>query len=309
MCRKISPLTFILIALFALHLNGRSQGFEADSVFTWKLIESPNIGNQSIIQFFANSAITPTAWDFGDGGTSTLESPIHTFNYTSWTDSITVTLSFTINGESRTHSRDIPLSPAFFIPHYDRNLGRLAEYKFIFLNMYRIPNHADSLGNLRFHWFIDGTPLADNAFDDATLGQWPNIYYTFTSAGIHQVKLEVNHTGSGQTAEYTQTIRVQPDLTAGKVPFQFVPNVFTPNEDGTNDRFVIPTSGTGWFRIKFFSRSGALVYNTESSIIQWDGKNNQGTDLPEGIYYYVIEDLNGYYEDAKGFVYLFRGKK
>lgn len=75
-----------------------------------------------------------------------------------------------------------------------------------------------------------------------------------------------------------------------------LPNVFTPNEDGVNEtfrpldcpRFVESVT----FRV--VNRWGKEVFsftsNGENSIyIDWDGKSNQGDDLPTGIYYYVAE--------------------
>lgn len=288
---------------------GFAQWFEADSVFTWKLIETANIDSLSTLQFIPRSDVTPTNWDFGDGATSNVTLPIHTYSYTSWDDSVDVTLSYTTNGQSLIYTRSIPVSPAFFFISSDRNLGQLATYKKVFINLYGIPNHPDSLGNLRFHWLVDDTPISDNYFDDVNLGQWPNIYYTFTTTGVHQVKLELSNTSSSETAEFTHTIRIQPDLSSGKVPLENIPNVFSPNADGLNDEFTIPSSGTAWFDIRIYSRSGGLIYKTESSIIRWDGKNDKGTDMPEGIYYYVIEDLSRQYQNVKGFVYLFRGEK
>lgn len=286
-----------------------SQNFEADSVFTWQLVETTNLGTQSTLKFIPDADINPTGWDFGDSNTSTEVSPTHTYSYTSWDDSVTVTLNYTLNGETLSHTRRIPVSPAFFFVSPDKNLGRLATYKRVFLNAYHIPNRPDSLGNLRFSWIIDGNPLSGNSFDDASLGQWPNIYYTFSSAGVYNVKLEVRNSNSGQIAEFTHPIKIMPDFTAGKDTLRNIPNVFTPNSDGQNDVFIVSSSGTAWFDFRVFSRSGGLVYKAESSVIQWDGKDNQGNDLPEGIYFYVIEDRAGLYESAKGFVYLFRGKK
>lgn len=289
-------------------ISGFSQSFEADSVFTWKLMETANLGSQSTLQFIPHNGITPVSWDLGDGTPSTVSAPIHTYSYSAWDDSVKVTLTYTENGETKVHSRDIPLSPAYFHIRPDRNLGRLASYKRIFLNAYFIENNPDELGNLRFSWTVDGSALPGSQFETVALGQWPNIYYTFTTAGPHQVKLEVRNSNSGQTAEFTHTLVIQPDFSAGKVKLENIPNVFTPNGDGVNDYFIIPTSGTAWFDIRIFSRSGGLIYKAESSIIRWDGKNSMGTDMPEGIYYYVVEDLSGLYENANGFVYLFRGK-
>ena len=59
--------------------------------------------------------------------------------------------------------------------------------------------------------------------------------------------------------------------------------------------------------LRVFTRSGALVHENTANVIQWDGKNQMGNELPEGIYFYVIEDLDNNYETAKGFVYLFKG--
>lgn len=309
MIRNFTQLIIVLAVSCLMPIIGFAQWLEADSVFTWKLIETANVGSQSTLKFLPRADVTPISWDFGDSNTSTETSPTHTYSYTNWNDSITVTLSYSLNGENLTHSREIPLSPAFFLISPDRNLGKLATYKKIFVNLYKIPNHPDSLGNLRFHWFIDGSPLPGNTFENNTLGQWPNIYHTFPAAGVYQVKLELTNVNSGQTAEFTHSIRILPDFSSGKVGLENIPNVFTPNSDGQNDNFIVPSSGTAWFNFTIYSRSGGLVYKTESSIIRWDGKNNQGVDMPEGIYYYVIEDLSGQYESAKGFVYLFRGKK
>lgn len=66
-----------------------------------------------------------------------------------------------------------------------------------------------------------------------------------------------------------------------------VPNIFTPNADGKNDEFDIdninlyPNNN-----VQIFSRWGAEVYNA-------DGYNNEnvvfkGTDLPDGVYFYII---------------------
>ncbi|RYG20041.1 MAG: PKD domain-containing protein [Chitinophagaceae bacterium] len=72
-----------------------------------------------------------------------------------------------------------------------------------------------------------------------------------------------------------------------------IPNVFSPNGDGKNDTWNIKyletfTAGN----ITIFNRYGQKVFNATPYNTPWDGKLN-GTDLPIGVYYYIIEPNNG----------------
>lgn len=87
-----------------------------------------------------------------------------------------------------------------------------------------------------------------------------------------------------------------------------LPNVFTPNNDGVNDYFEFASTGSPFFVLQVFSRTGAFIYREEAQTIKWNGCNAQGVRLPNGIYYYIIEDRNGEYETAKGFVYIYGDK-
>jgi gliding motility-associated-like protein len=71
-------------------------------------------------------------------------------------------------------------------------------------------------------------------------------------------------------------------------PFYFLPNTFTPNGDGHNDRFV-PYPYRFISRVEFEVRStwGNLLYQTNDPDLGWDGTNLQGQTVPEGTYYYV----------------------
>lgn len=71
-------------------------------------------------------------------------------------------------------------------------------------------------------------------------------------------------------------------------------NLFTPNGDGFNDFWVIQDiDKIAPARVAVYTRSGALVYQSNDYKNDWDGKSN-GNQLPEGTYYYVIEGADGY---------------
>lgn len=86
-----------------------------------------------------------------------------------------------------------------------------------------------------------------------------------------------------------------------------IPNVFTPNGDGTNDYFEVTTDGSTVYEFSVFTRTGNRIYHSKSPRILWDGNSLDGLELKDGIYYYVIEEEGGVspFETA-GFMYLFR---
>ncbi len=85
-----------------------------------------------------------------------------------------------------------------------------------------------------------------------------------------------------------------------------LPNVFSPNDDNINDRFMVETNGISSYSFSVFTRSGTLVYKSESPAIEWDGRSLSGQKVKSGIYFYTIQQLNGKpLNEFKGFVYLF----
>ena len=69
-----------------------------------------------------------------------------------------------------------------------------------------------------------------------------------------------------------------------------VPNVFTPNGDGTNDEFRVVYRSIKEFHISIYNRWGHLVYESTDPAKGWDGTIN-GKPAAAGAYYYVIRAL------------------
>ena len=71
------------------------------------------------------------------------------------------------------------------------------------------------------------------------------------------------------------------------------PNAITPNGDGLNDAFIFDLLSANLDKypnneMTIFNRWGDVVYNAAPYTNDWSGQNNQGNDLPEGTYYYVL---------------------
>jgi gliding motility-associated-like protein len=74
-----------------------------------------------------------------------------------------------------------------------------------------------------------------------------------------------------------------------------VPTIFTPNEDGTNDEFVVPCLATDDYPdnvVSIFNQWGDQVFRSKPYANNWEGTYD-GQDLPVGTYFYVIEFGNG----------------
>ena len=84
-----------------------------------------------------------------------------------------------------------------------------------------------------------------------------------------------------------------------------VPNTFTPNGDGYNDRWEIPhLDAFPGVVVEIYDTQGHIVFRSVGYTLAWDGIRN-GMKMPAGTYYYVIDPKNGWKKMA-GYVTLFR---
>ena len=130
-------------------------------------------------------------------------------------------------------------------------------------------------------------------------------FYFFLSAmvtGQHRDPL----TGSLQLSD--MQLHMLDSLAADSISGELtVPNVFSPNNDKINDYFEVETDGTTVYEFSVFTRTGTRIFYSMSPRIFWDGRNNAGKEMREGVYYYVIEEEGGSdpFEKA-GFIHLFK---
>ena len=60
-----------------------------------------------------------------------------------------------------------------------------------------------------------------------------------------------------------------------------IPNVFTPNGDGTNDQLTVTASGITEFSCEIFDRWGLKMYELKSASEGWDGRTTSGSVAAE----------------------------
>jgi gliding motility-associated-like protein len=74
-----------------------------------------------------------------------------------------------------------------------------------------------------------------------------------------------------------------------------IPNTFSPNDDGSNDTWIIPgIENYPNNRMIIMNRFGDVLYESSSysTINAWSGVRN-GNVMPDGVYYYLLDLGNG----------------
>lgn len=87
----------------------------------------------------------------------------------------------------------------------------------------------------------------------------------------------------------------------------FIPNAFSPNGDGKNDRFLIKSKCMTHYSIKIQNRWGETMFESQHSGESWDG-TYKGVKQDPGVYFYYAEItfVNGKKKIAKGDLTLIR---
>ena len=105
-------------------------------------------------------------------------------------------------------------------------------------------------------------------------------------------EVEDDFNGDGITGDDCDNDGIPNTLDADQCPV-FIPEGFSPNNDGVNDVFEIQQLPYGAVvELEVYNRWGALVYETSDYRNTWTGVNNDDEALPSGVYFYVVRIAN-----------------
>lgn len=146
----------------------------------------------------------------------------------------------------------------------------------------------------------DGMNEYEWKFDEFGSSSQTNTIFTFPEGveGSYPVTLAATHPETGCTNEITKVIDVIGSLLV------YVPNAFTPNEDGINDLFgpVVRNYREDSFDFRVFNRQGELVFSTDSPDIKWNGGEPENTHYAvDGVYVWVLNVSDIFSTDVKEF--------
>ncbi len=116
-------------------------------------------------------------------------------------------------------------------------------------------------------------------FGDGNTANTFDATNTYNSIDTYNPMLIVSNGNCSDTV--TKSIEVFSDY------YLFVPNVFTPNNDNTNDVFTITSKGLSTLDAEIYNRWGLKLYEWHTITGGWDGKT-----AVDGTYYYIVKAKN-----------------
>lgn len=240
---------------------------------------------------FTNQTITPNGsiyeWNFDDGSSNeTTADPTHVY---SEAGSYDVTLSVT-TPESCSSLLNIPNAiTAYPLPDaaftLDPKTASIFNPRIVFTDESSLASH--------WNW---------NFGNNVGYSTIQNPFYIYTDTGRYSVQLIVSSEHLCVDTAYSEVI-ITGEYTL------YIPNTFTPNNDGKNDLFFAVGYDLTDMQLLIFNRWGEKVFEATGMNAKWNGKeNNSGVDCPQDAYVYklITHDLKNKKHEYLGKVNLIR---
>ncbi|MFI5222345.1 MAG: PKD domain-containing protein, partial [Bacteroidia bacterium] len=223
------------------------------------------------------------SWSFGDGNSSSNANTSNIYLYPG-------TFKVKLVVQNANGCRDSVSSEviANTIPKADFNYFYQHEKIYVDEDTVMFKNH--SLGGNWFQWDFDGDMDMDY-----------NATRMYSAPGFYDVTLTTVDTVTGCKSVIKKTIE------AWVREALFIPNAFTPNNDGTNDYFFATVLNIVDFEIIIFNRWGAILFKSNDTNFKWDG-TFKGAPAQADVYGYLVTGTgyHGKYFSLAGNVTLMR---
>lgn len=210
-------------------------------------------------------------WEFGDGAKGYEKDPEYYYINTG-TYSVTHTV-INQDGCIGTHTIN-DLITVYPVPE----AGFIAEPDEVSIFNPKIEFFDDSDGDITSYYWTLG---------DGNTAMVPDFVHTYSDTGTYKIFHRVINTFGCVDSVYGE-VEVRPDYTI------YVPNAFTPNNDGKNDIFKVYGLNIMEFDLSVFNRWGMKLFQTYDIGKGWDGYYD-GKLAPVDTYIFVL-----YYRDALG---------
>ncbi len=248
------------------------------------------VGCQPFLVDFADSSssidgsIVKWDWDFGEGVTDTVSNPDV---YTYWQHGY---YDITLMVETNLGCRDTLLMPQYITVFPKPRAAFVTEPTSTSI-LYPLIDIVDqSIGAVQ--WMYN--------FGDSTTSELQNPQHYFPAPAQYLIMQYVT-SSDGCRDTSLEYVDIQNDASF------YVPNTFTPNNDGKNDEFNAYGIGITDFKMQVFNRWGQLLFISDSMEKGWDGTyNNKSAQQDVYIYTVTAKDIFNKSRSLKGYVTLLR---
>lgn len=239
--------------------------FEFDTLYNACLPSCVSFTNQTTI---ASGTIALYTWNFGDGNSSSQTNPVHCYSASGiYTTSLTAVSNL---GCTSNYSNPIFINIA---PQVIAGFTADGSNPFKPNVPINITDNSSG-GDILYYILSNG----DTIFQ-------ANPVLNFKEDGVYNICQIVSNSLRGCEDSVCMQIEVIGEL--------IIPNVFTPNGDGSNDMFFIKGLYGKNNKIKIYTRWGQLIYYNETYGNDWDGRTSAGLQVSAGTYYFILVTNDG----------------
>jgi gliding motility-associated-like protein len=218
-------------------------------------------------QFFDSTFVTGGAtnswnWNFGDGGTSTEENPLHYYdNAADYNVQLIVT--------SAEGCVDSIAKNTTIYPGPDAQFSATPSSAYVLQDITFVDNSTSTFPLVFWEW----------DFNDGNFSNDQNTSHNFINGGDYDVLLTVqDDNGCLDTAKNIVNIYLPPN----------VPSAFSPNGDGNNDNLFVYGGPYETLEFKIYNNWGEVIFKTNDATIGWNGTYN-GVEQPVGVYVWTVK--------------------
>jgi gliding motility-associated-like protein len=134
-------------------------------------------------------------------------------------------------------------------------------------------------------------------FVDSTSGNHTTYFYFGDGSSSNDVNVQYSYQSEGDFIynlivmnEYGCTDTIQGSIVIDGIASNYVPNIFTPNGDGVNERFYIKGKSIVSSSMFIYNRWGSLVCESSNALEGWNGLDKDtGEPCSVGTFFYVIK--------------------
>ncbi len=244
----------------------------------------PNSGCAPLEVMFADTTgggTTTLTWNLGDGTTSTDSSLTHTYNSPGSYD-----VFLQVRNTDGCTGDTLIANAVNVYPAVNGQISATpdpvdAEQPDVQLN-------GAASGNIISWWWDLGDAIPGTSDQQSVPATFP------ATPGEYPVMLVIANVEGCMDTVYSMVMVIDPGVIQ-------MPNVFSPNGDGSNDRFIPIDYKGAPGSLEVFNRWGQMIFSTTALAQGWNGSG-----APDGTYFYIVTPTDAAGQKLSGYVTLVR---